>query len=142
MTAVFSGLERRMIAKRLRDGRKAKAAKGGWAAGRTPYGYRSEKKNERGRDNPNGKLVEVPAEQETLARMLELSRKGSVRGRSRRSSRPRTDRRSEAVGGSRPPSRGSSPDTATPLKQRPHDPCPRRSVAEVYNGSGSNRAEW
>lgn len=76
MTAVFSGLERRMIAKRLRDGRKAKAARGRWAAGRTPYGYRSEKKNERGRDNPNGKLVEVPAEQETLARMLELSRKG------------------------------------------------------------------
>lgn len=77
MTAVFSGLERRMIAKRLRDGRKAKAAKGGWAAGRTPFGYRSEKKGERGPNNPHGKLVPVAAEQAALTRMLELSEKGA-----------------------------------------------------------------
>jgi len=77
MTAVFSGLERRMIAKRLRDGRKAKAAKGGWAAGRTPYGYRSEKKGERGRDNQHGALVEVPSEQATLKLMLDMSKDGA-----------------------------------------------------------------
>lgn len=39
MVGVFAGLERRMIAKRLRDGRIAKAAKGGHANGRYPYGY-------------------------------------------------------------------------------------------------------
>lgn len=66
-----------MIATRLRDGRKAKAAKGGWAAGRTPFGYRSEKKGERGPNIPHGKLVAVPAEQAALARMLKLSKDGA-----------------------------------------------------------------
>lgn len=76
MIGVFADLERGMIAKRLRDGRKAKAAKGGWAAGRTPYGYRSEKKTERAADNQHGALVEVPSEQEALALMLEMSEAG------------------------------------------------------------------
>lgn len=74
MIGVFADLERGLIAKRLRDGRKAKAAKGGWAAGRTPFGYHSEKKTERAADNQHGALVPVAAEQATLARMLELSR--------------------------------------------------------------------
>ncbi|RDH13762.1 recombinase family protein [Tsukamurella pulmonis] len=76
MTAVFAGLERRMISKRLRDGRNAKAAKGGWAAGRTPYGYHSEKKGQRSVGNEHGALVETAAEQLALARMLRLSAEG------------------------------------------------------------------
>lgn len=74
MAAVFAGLERRMIAKRLRDGRKAKAAAGGHATGAVPYGWRSEKRSP---ENPHGKLVAVPAEQRSLARILELHREGS-----------------------------------------------------------------
>ncbi|MGC5023584.1 recombinase family protein [Tsukamurella sp. DT100] len=76
MTAVFAGLERRMISKRLRDGRNAKAAKGGWAAGRTPYGYHSEKKGERSAGNAHGALVEINDEQRVLAQILELSEGG------------------------------------------------------------------
>ena len=69
MAAVFAGLERRMIAKRMRDGRRAKAAAGGHATGAVPYGWCSEK---RSASNPHGKLVQVPAEQVALARMREL----------------------------------------------------------------------
>lgn len=74
MAAVFAGLERRLIAKRLRDGRKTKAAAGGHATGSTPFGWRSEKRNA---NNPNGRLVAVPAEQKALARMLELHKAGA-----------------------------------------------------------------
>lgn len=74
MAAVFAGLERRTIAKRLRDGRKAKAAAGGHATGAVPFGRRSEKRSV---SNPHGKLVPVPAEQVALARMLELHQGGA-----------------------------------------------------------------
>ncbi|OKH63148.1 resolvase [Mycobacterium sp. SWH-M3] len=74
MAAVFAGLERRMIAKRLRDGRRAKAAAGGHATGATPYGWKSGK---RSADNPNGALVPVPEEQAALRRMIELHHTGA-----------------------------------------------------------------
>lgn len=74
MAGVFAGLERRMIAKRLRDGRRAKAAAGGHATGATPYGWRSGK---RGPNNPNGALVPVPFEQAALRRMNELRDAGA-----------------------------------------------------------------
>lgn len=67
MAGVFSGLERRLIAKRLRDGRKAKAAAGGHAVGRAGYGWRS----------VGGALVEVAAEQRGLARIKELAAGGA-----------------------------------------------------------------
>lgn len=73
MMGVFAGLERRIIAKRLRDGRRAKAAAGGHATGATPYGWKSAK---RGPGNPNGALVPVPAEQAALRRMVELHAAG------------------------------------------------------------------
>lgn len=74
MAAVFAGLERRLISKRLRDGRKAKAAAGGHATGAVPFGWRSEK---RSADNPHGRLVAVPAEQKALARMMEMCALGA-----------------------------------------------------------------
>jgi DNA invertase Pin-like site-specific DNA recombinase len=74
MAGVFAGLERRMIAKRLRDGRRAKAAAGGHSTGATPYGWRSAK---RGPGNPNGALVPVPAEQAALRRMIDLHNAGA-----------------------------------------------------------------
>ncbi|GAA2648533.1 resolvase [Paractinoplanes durhamensis] len=67
MMGVFSGLERRLIVKRLRDGRKAKAAAGGHAVGRAGYGWRS----------VGGALVEIPAEQRGLARLKELAAGGA-----------------------------------------------------------------
>lgn len=73
MAGVFAGLERRLIAKRLRDGRRAKAAAGGHATGATPFGWRSAK---RSADNPNGALVPIPEEQAALARMKELADQG------------------------------------------------------------------
>ncbi|MCZ0731867.1 recombinase family protein [Mycolicibacterium iranicum] len=74
MAGVFAGLERRLIAKRLRDGRRAKAAAGGHAIGATPYGWRSGKRSV---DNPNGALVPVPEEQAALERMKVLAEQGN-----------------------------------------------------------------
>lgn len=66
MAGVFIELDRRLIVKRLRDGRRTKAAKGGYAHGALPYGYRSVK----------GKLVAVPTEQHALALMKRLAVEG------------------------------------------------------------------
>jgi DNA invertase Pin-like site-specific DNA recombinase len=66
MRGVFSELDRALIAKRLRDGRRRKAEKGGFAYGGVPYGYRSEK----------GELVPVPDEQAVIARARELQKEG------------------------------------------------------------------
>lgn len=73
MAGVFAGLERRLIVKRLRDGRKAKAARGGHVDGPAPYGWRTDRSNP---DNPHGKLVPVPAEQRALAKMRSLHDQG------------------------------------------------------------------
>jgi DNA invertase Pin-like site-specific DNA recombinase len=62
MAGVFAGLDRRMIVKRLRDGRAAKAASGGHATGSYPYG--------------TGKGGPVPTEQRALATMLILRSEG------------------------------------------------------------------
>jgi DNA invertase Pin-like site-specific DNA recombinase len=62
MAGVFFQLDRAMIVKRLRDGRRLKADRGGYAHGRPPYGWRAEA----------GQLVEDPAEQAALARIAEL----------------------------------------------------------------------
>ena len=55
-----------MIVKRLRDGRKLKAERGGYAHGRPPFGWRAE----------GGVLVEDPAEQAALTRIRELRGQG------------------------------------------------------------------
>lgn len=73
MAGVFGELERMLVAKRLRDGRKAKAAAGGHATGSTPYGWRSAKRTA---DNPNGAVVPVPVEQAALRRMYDLQAAG------------------------------------------------------------------
>jgi DNA invertase Pin-like site-specific DNA recombinase len=64
MAGVFAGLERRMLVKRMRDGRKAKAARGGHAVGAPPYGWTAEL----------GELLAKPEEQAALLRMVELHR--------------------------------------------------------------------
>lgn len=74
MAGVFGELERMLVAKRLRDGRRAKAAAGGHATGATPYGWRSGK---RSAENPNGALVPIPAKQSALRRMAELRESGA-----------------------------------------------------------------
>jgi DNA invertase Pin-like site-specific DNA recombinase len=66
MVGVFSGLERRMVVKRMRDGRKAKAAKGGHSVGAAPYGWTAQ----------HGELTPHPEEQMALSRMQELSSAG------------------------------------------------------------------
>lgn len=73
MHGVFVELDRRMIVKRLKDGRTAKAAIGGHVGGRPPYGWRAAKKSA---DNPNGALVPVPLEQEAIAEMVSLAAQG------------------------------------------------------------------
>jgi DNA invertase Pin-like site-specific DNA recombinase len=73
MRGVFHELDRRLIAKRLRDGRNAKAANGGHATGSPPYGWRVDKPSPA---NPNGALVPEPAEQRALACMMALHRDG------------------------------------------------------------------
>lgn len=68
MAGVFAGLERRMIVKRMRDGRRTKAAKGGHAVGPSPYGWVA----------ANGELVPVPAEQAALDLMRRLAGDGAT----------------------------------------------------------------
>ncbi len=70
MSGVFAGLDRRLIVKRLRDGRRVKAAEGKKATGAYAYGYRGEGK---GRDRD---AAPDPAEQATVARILELRAAG------------------------------------------------------------------
>lgn len=59
MAGVFAQLDRALIAKRLRDGRRAKAAAGGKACGVYPYGW--------------SKDGEVPGEQKVLTRLLDCA---------------------------------------------------------------------
>ncbi|MFF0550825.1 recombinase family protein [Streptomyces sp. NPDC004311] len=66
MAGVFSQLERGMITKRLRNGRKTKGEKGGYAYGSPRYGWISEKKT----------LVEDAGEQEGRGRAKEMRAEG------------------------------------------------------------------
>lgn len=66
MAGVFTELERRMIAKRLRDGRAAKKARGGHSVGAAPYGWESR----------GGELRPIPSQQAALAYMRELRNGG------------------------------------------------------------------
>lgn len=67
MIGVFGELERSMIAKRMREGRRAKAQAGGFAYGAPPFGFRAE-----GRE-----LVPDPAEQRVLEEIQSLRAGGS-----------------------------------------------------------------
>jgi DNA invertase Pin-like site-specific DNA recombinase len=66
MAGVFFQLDRAMIVKRLRDGRRHKAEQGRYAHGRPPFGWRAE----------GGELLEDPTEQAALARIRELRGQG------------------------------------------------------------------
>lgn len=66
MMGVFAGLERRMLVKRMRDGRKAKAARGGRPVGAPPYGWAA----------VGGELVPVDAEQAALRLIRKMHRAG------------------------------------------------------------------
>jgi DNA invertase Pin-like site-specific DNA recombinase len=66
MAGVFAGLERRLIVKRLRDGRAAKAARGGHAVGAPPYGWRA----------VDGALVKDASEQAGLRLMMSMRKGG------------------------------------------------------------------
>lgn len=70
MAGVFAGLERRVIVKRLRDGRKAKAAAGKHAVGQYAYGQRGEGT---GRDRD---AVDDPGERAAIAFMQSLRQAG------------------------------------------------------------------
>lgn len=67
---VFAELDRKMVAKRLRDGRVAKAAAGRKAVGDYPFGYAATGKGRERDAGPTG------VEQEAVARILELRRAG------------------------------------------------------------------
>jgi DNA invertase Pin-like site-specific DNA recombinase len=64
---VLAQLDRAQIVKRLRDGKRLKAARGGRAGGRSPYGWTAE----------DGVLVPDPDQQQALARMVELRAGGA-----------------------------------------------------------------
>lgn len=71
MVGVFAGLERRMIVKRMRDGRRAKADAGKKAVGQYAYGYRGAGKG-RERD-----AAPDPAEQEAVRVILDMRLTGA-----------------------------------------------------------------
>jgi DNA invertase Pin-like site-specific DNA recombinase len=62
MAGVFAELEKNLVKKRLRDGRRAKGEAGGFAYGSPSLGYKAE----------NRELIEDDDEQETLHRIKEL----------------------------------------------------------------------
>lgn len=66
MRGVFSELEKGLIVKRLRDGRRMKAEAGGYAVGAPPYGFRAESKE----------LVPDEREQAGLALIRRLHKRG------------------------------------------------------------------
>jgi DNA invertase Pin-like site-specific DNA recombinase len=66
MAGVFSELDRALVIQRLRNGRATKAANGGHAVGRAPFGWQAE----------NGKLVIDEAEQATIRLMVAWSGDG------------------------------------------------------------------
>lgn len=66
MAGVFAGLERRMLVKRMRDGRKAAAARGTRPVGAPPYGWAA----------VGGELVPIEAEQEALRLMRRMQKRG------------------------------------------------------------------
>jgi DNA invertase Pin-like site-specific DNA recombinase len=66
MMGVFGQLEKSMIVRRLKAGRRLKAEQGGYAYGSPAYGQRSE----------DGDLVPVDDEQATIARIRELHSSG------------------------------------------------------------------
>lgn len=66
MMGVFSELERSMIAKRMRDGRRMKAERGGYAYGGPAFGFRAESRS----------LVEDDAEQKALGLIAKLHQEG------------------------------------------------------------------
>lgn len=67
MAGVFAELERRLISKRLRDGRRAKGDAGGFAFGAPPFGFRA----------VDGELVVDDDEQAALTRIGELHSAGA-----------------------------------------------------------------
>jgi DNA invertase Pin-like site-specific DNA recombinase len=66
MAGVFAQLDRGLITKRLRDGRRVKAEGGGYAGGRPPLGKRA----------VGGELVDDVEEQRTVARIRALRADG------------------------------------------------------------------
>jgi DNA invertase Pin-like site-specific DNA recombinase len=66
MRGVFAELEKGLIVKRLRDGRRAKAEAGGYAVGAPPYGFRAH----------HGQLVPDDDEQRAIALARRLRRDG------------------------------------------------------------------
>ena len=70
MAGVFAGLDRRMVVKRLRDGRKAKAAAGRKATGDYAYGYEGAGK---GRERDAAPRED---EQAAVRRIVELRQAG------------------------------------------------------------------
>jgi DNA invertase Pin-like site-specific DNA recombinase len=71
VVGVFAELERRMVVKRLKDGRNAKAATGRHSVGAYPYGYMGAGTGRERDVAPN------PQEQLGLARIVELRRAGN-----------------------------------------------------------------
>jgi DNA invertase Pin-like site-specific DNA recombinase len=70
MAAVFAELDRALAVKRMRDGKRVKAAQGRHASGRYRYGYQGGGK---GRDRD---AVPVEQEQQAVARICALRRDG------------------------------------------------------------------
>jgi DNA invertase Pin-like site-specific DNA recombinase len=70
VVGVFADLERAMVVKRMRDGRKAKAARGGYAVGAPPFGWTAQ----------GGELVPHPEEQAVVRRIRKLHKTHSHRG--------------------------------------------------------------
>lgn len=67
MRGVFSELEKGLIVKRLRDGRRVKAEAGGYGVGAPPFGYRA----------AGGQLILDDDEQEAIALMLRMHANGA-----------------------------------------------------------------
>ena len=70
LTAAIAEVERNTITARTSGGRKAKASKGGYSGGRTPYGYVADK-------NIKGMVI-VPDQAEVVRKIFEMKKNGST----------------------------------------------------------------
>jgi DNA invertase Pin-like site-specific DNA recombinase len=87
MAGVFAELDRKLVIKRLRNGRMTKANAGGHAVGRAPYGWKAE----------DGELVTDEKEQEIIAAVVEWADKVSLAEIARRLNEQGTKSKSGAA---------------------------------------------
>ena len=117
MRGVFAELDRKLIVKRLRDGRKKKAELGGYASGAPRMGFKADQRQ----------LVPIESEQTTICRIAELRAAGASLPRNYGGTAPRRPH-AETIG-------SLAPSDARPHLQAHRGIAARRDDAAAETGA-------